>query len=215
MPLEARISSWSPDGCELSLGSLNGIRDHTGLWIYDRTKKEPAKLLPGHFGGASWSRDRKRLLIRLSPMFGEAWIADLDPNLSTAESLKPVQTFQQHCQECIVTYTRDLEAAPDAFVSHWARATAALWIGDPQAADYLQELDHTPLKQSSRYVHAAQDILLHPALYQRLAPLAWVLARRAVEQQPGYANDLAPAFERQGQYEHAARLRQMAQTGPR
>jgi len=214
-PLVSPTAFWSPDENELSLGGLNGIRARTGLWIYDLTQREGVKVLSGHFGGASWSPDRTRLLIHVGKPYWEVWIADLDPNLPTAESLKPVQTLEEHCLESIEVCTRDLEVIPDSFVDQWTRATSALWIGHPQAPVYLQALDvrlgRPPFRRSALNCGAARRILAHPALRERLGDLAWVLARRAVEQQPSHAGELAPLFESAGQHEHAARLRQIAQ----
>ena len=215
-PLESSAAFWSPDGRELSLGGLSGIRARTGLWIYDLMKREAVKVLSGHISGASWSLDRTRLLLGLRLPYWEAWVADLDPNLSTAESLRPVQTLEEHCREAMATCTRDLEADPESFVNRWTRAASALWIGHPQAPVYLQELDlylgQPPVRPSLRNAGAAQNILAYPSLCERLGPLAWVLAHRAVEQQPSHAKELAPLFELIGQREHAARLRQIAQT---
>jgi len=214
-PLVSSACSWSPDERELSLGGLSGIRARTGLWIYDLTKKEAVKVLSGHISGASWSLDRTRLLFSLRVPYWETWVADLDPNLPTAESLRPVQTLEEHCLESIATCTRGLEADPDSFVDRWTRVTSALWIGHPQAPVYLQELDlrlgRPPLRSSAGNARAAQNILACPSLCERLEPLAFVMARRAVEQQPGHAKELAPMFEGTGQHEHAAQLLQIAQ----
>jgi hypothetical protein len=197
------------------LGGSDGILPRTGLWIYDLTKGEAVKVLRGHVSGASWSRDRTRLLIHLSQPYWETWVADLDPNLPTAESLKPVQTLQEYCLEAIAMCTRDLEADPESFINQWTRATAALWIRDPNAVHYVNELDlrlgRPPIRRAVDNVGLAQIILAHPALSERLGDLAWVLARRAVEQQPDRTKDLAVLLERAGQHEHADQLLQMAQ----
>jgi serine/threonine protein kinase len=215
-PLVSPTAFWSPDECELSLGGLNGIRERTGLWIYDLAKREGVKVLSGHFGGASWSPDRTRLLISLSEPYWEIWVAELDPNLSTAESLGRVQTLEEHCLEAMTTCTRDLEVAPGSFVDQWTRTVSALWIGHPKAPEYLRTLDlrlrRPPVRASHLNRNAAQNILKYSTLYERLGDLAWVLARRAVEQQPDHAQELVPLFERIGENQHAARLLNLAQT---
>jgi serine/threonine protein kinase/Tfp pilus assembly protein PilF len=214
-PLESPTAFWSPDERELTMGGLNGIRARTGLWIYDLTRREGVKVLSGHISGASWSQDRTQLLIHVGKPYWEAWVADLDPNLSTVESLRPVQTLEEHCLDSIEICTRDLEADPDSFVDQLTRTTSALWIRHPQGLVYLQELDlrlgRPPFRPSARNRGAARAILTHPALCERLGDLAWVLARRAVEQQPTHAEELVPPFERIGQHERAARLQQIAQ----
>jgi serine/threonine protein kinase/tetratricopeptide (TPR) repeat protein/regulation of enolase protein 1 (concanavalin A-like superfamily) len=214
-PLESSSVVWSPDERELSLGGLyKGIRNRMGLWIYDVTKKEGVKVLNARISTASWSQDRTRLLLHLSQPYWEIWVADLDPELPTAESLKPVQTLQEHCREAIATSNRDLEVDPESTVSRWTRTAAALWIGHPQAPAYLQDLDlaldrraAVPSDDQMRALH----ILRRPELCQRLEPLAWILARWVVEHQASYAVELAAEFDRVGQREHAAQLRQLAQ----
>jgi tetratricopeptide (TPR) repeat protein len=214
-PLESPAATWSPDGSEVSLGGFNGIRARTGLWIYDLMKQEGVKVLSGHFGGASWSLDRTQLLIPLGKPFWEVWVADLDPDVSTADSLRPVQTLEEHCLEAIAVCTKDLEADPDSCADRWTRAASALWIGHPEAPVYLEELDlrlgRPPLRPSFRNCRSARNILAHPVLGERLADLAWVLARKAVQQQARHAAELAPLFERHGQHERAAGLWQLAQ----
>ncbi len=213
-PLEASAVFWSPDGRELSLAGRYGIRLRTGLWIYDRMKQEAVQVLRGKLGGASWSPDRTRLLLRVSEPYWETWVADLDPNLSTAQSLRPVQTMEEHCQEVVAICTRDLETAPDSMVDRWTRTAAALWIGHPQAPAYLQDLDLALERRGDLpydYITGAHYILDTPGLCARLEPLAFVLACRAVERQGGYSIELLPTFDRLGQNEHADRLRQLAQ----
>jgi len=132
---------------------------------------------------------------------------------------------------------RIAEVRPDAWsVTGSAAVVTALWerlveegahpaghdfIGDDGAATVQGNrhlsaaldlrLGRPPFRLSLRNYRAAQNILAHPVLCERLADLAWVLARRAVQQQPGHAEEVAPLFEHQGQHERAARLRQMAQ----
>ena len=216
--LSSAAALWSPDGRELSLGGHTGIRARTGLWIYNLVKKEAVRVLSGKISGATWSPDRTRLLIHLSEPYWETWVADLDPDLPTAESLKPVRTLEEHCQEAVAVCTRDLEAAPDSMVDRWTRAFAALWIRHPQAPDYLQELD-LRLDQPGvalydhpyDYLGQADHLLSYQGFCERLEPLAFILARRAVERQAGYASELVPTFDRIGQHEHAAQLRRLAQ----
>jgi len=215
-PLVSPTAFWSPDERELSLGGLNGIRERTGLWVYDLAKGEGVKVFSGHFGGASWSPDRTRLLIHVAKPFWEVWVAELDPNLSTAESLGPVQTLEEHCLEAMTTGAEDLEVTPDSFVDQWTRTVSALWIGHPEAPEYLRALElclqSPPVRPSYRNRNAAQNILKYSALYERLGDLAWVLARRAVEQQPDHAQELVGLFERIGEHQRASQLLSIAQT---
>jgi len=212
-PLESPTATWAPDGREVSLGGHNGIRARTGLWIYDRDKRQGVKVLNGHFRAAAWSRDRTKLLIPIGKPYWEIWVADLDPALPTAESLGPVQSLEEHCAEMIATCTRGLEADPDSYVERWMRVTSALWIGDPRASDYLEDLDRRlsrpPFRRSTLNDISARNILAHDVLRERLGELAWVLACNAARQHPRHADGLAPLFEEIGWHEHAARLREI------
>jgi serine/threonine protein kinase/Tol biopolymer transport system component/tetratricopeptide (TPR) repeat protein len=213
-PLELSGAFWSPDGRELSFAGVYRIRARAGLWIYDLTKREAVKVLPGPVGGASWSPDRTHLLIRLSSPYWETWVADLDPRLSTAEALKPVQTLEEHCREAIAICTRDLEADPGSYVDRWIRAASAVWINHPQAPAYLQDweraLDERGFVPWDAMMQALR-ILGDPGLCTRLEPLAFALARKVVENQGGYSIELLPGFDRLGQNEHADQLRRLAQ----
>jgi tetratricopeptide (TPR) repeat protein len=92
--------SWSPDGQELSVGCYDFPRD-SGLWIYDVRKKKASKVFSGSFEVCPWSRpDTGQIAIgRTYGSLNEIWVADLDPNVSTAEALGPGQTVEQHRQE--------------------------------------------------------------------------------------------------------------------
>jgi tetratricopeptide (TPR) repeat protein len=43
----------------------------------------------------------------------EIWVADLDPNVSTAQALGPGRTIEQHCHEMIDWYIRRIETEPE------------------------------------------------------------------------------------------------------
>jgi tetratricopeptide (TPR) repeat protein len=199
---------WSPDGREFSLGGTNKGTASTGLWIYDLDKREAAKVLRGPIVDAPWSPNKTQMLIRLGEPYYEIWMADLDPRLSTAEALGPVQTLEEHCRGCIAACDRQLEADPNQFISHLERTASALWIDHEQAPLYLRELDSVlgrlPPQATSYYVNA-QWILICPALRERLLPLALVLARGAARD-AACARDLAHMLDHAGQHEEAVRL---------
>ncbi|MCX5644314.1 MAG: protein kinase [Phycisphaerae bacterium] len=212
-PLAMWGGEWSPDGGEFSLGGLTNSDVRTGLWIYDVAKRQAAKVLSGPITGASWSRDKSRLLLRVGPLPvpEEIWVADLKPGLSTAEALGPAQTLEEHCLECIDTCNRELEVDPNLYIDHWVRTMSALWIGHDQALAYLQEWGRALeglIGPSACWVHA-QRILANATLRDRLGPLALLLADKAARQ-PDYARDLAHVLHDLGQQEGAVRLWQRA-----
>jgi serine/threonine protein kinase/Tol biopolymer transport system component len=200
---------WSPDSQEFSLGGMNRAEDRTGLWIYGRETGEAAKVLSGQIVGAAWSWDKRLLLAYVGPPYYEIWAADLDPGVTTVESLGPAQTMEEHCRESIAVSNRTLEFDPNDFASHWTRTVSALWIHDEQASTYLRELDRTaervPMDTGTCYVRA-RWILANPTLHDPLFELALILARETAERDVGYAKDLAHILYRTGQREHAIRL---------
>jgi serine/threonine protein kinase/Tol biopolymer transport system component len=112
-PLRIWGGNWSPDGRELSLGGVNRVEDRTGLWIYDKQEKQAKKLLNGQITIASWRPDRKRMIFSLGPPYFEIWAADLDPNVSTIDSLGPGRTLVRHYQDMVHLYTSRIETDPD------------------------------------------------------------------------------------------------------
>ncbi len=216
-PLATWGGNWSPDGREFCFGGIiDSVDERTGLWVYDVAQKEAAKVLSGPIIGASWSRDRTRLAIRVGPLPEEIWVADLQPGLSTAEAMAPTQTLEQHCLESIAVCSRTLEVGPNWYVNHWARTASALWIGHDQASVYLQEFERFidqwrvgPGVYELFYLDA-QRILAVAALRERLLPLALMLAGKTVKQ-PTYARDLVHILHDLGQQEQAARLWQRVQ----
>jgi serine/threonine protein kinase/Flp pilus assembly protein TadD len=103
------ILNWSPNGRELSISGR-------GLWIYNLGTKTASKVLSGRIGWSSWSRpDMSRFAFQRTygKLHRGIWVADLDPNVSTTETLGPGRTVEQHYQEMISLYTRRIETDPE------------------------------------------------------------------------------------------------------
>jgi tetratricopeptide (TPR) repeat protein len=102
--------NWSPNGRELG---IQGI----GLWIYNLDTKTAANVLSGHIAWHSWSRPDKSLFAfqrQYNVSVQRAiWVAKLDPNESTAESLGPGRTVEEYYQEMVDYYTRRIDTAED------------------------------------------------------------------------------------------------------
>ncbi|MHC4284845.1 MAG: protein kinase domain-containing protein [Planctomycetota bacterium] len=103
--------NWSPNGRELSCKS----QGNSGLWIYELDTKTASKVLSGPIGWSSWSPDMSRFAFQrmYGPLHRDIWVADLDPNISTTESLGPGRTAEQHCQEMISLFMRRIETDPE------------------------------------------------------------------------------------------------------
>ncbi len=127
---------WSPNSRELSVGARE-----SGFWICqidpDTQAMNASKILSGAFTWSSLSRSRtKRMAIERIYMsrYREIWVADLDPNLSTAEALGPGRTIEEHYQEMIDLYTRRIDVDPENPDSHISLALVYLDIGNKDKA---------------------------------------------------------------------------------
>jgi hypothetical protein len=139
---------------------------------------------------ASWSPDRRRLAISLTSLWVEIWLADLKPDRPTIESFDSVQTVQEHVRGLIEKYNHEIEANPALLLTYDLRADCALWMGHENAAEYLREFDRVlTVYNALACANAAQHILDSPReARDRLVPLALLLARKAVEKEPGNAD---------------------------
>ncbi len=129
-PLRVWGANWAPDGHEISLGGVDDPEVRTGLWIYDLGTRQAAKVLSGQITAASWASDGSELTFSLGAPFFEIWIADLDPNISTIESLSPGRTPEQHCQEMVELYTDRVTADPEDAESYLHRAQYHHYLHD-------------------------------------------------------------------------------------
>jgi hypothetical protein len=178
---------WSPDGNELSLGSIPGL--DMGLWIYDLRTRTASKVLDQGGAMASWSPDRRRLAISLTSLWVEIWLADLKPDRPTIESFDSVQTVQEHVRGLIEKYNHEIEANPALLLTYDLRADCALWMDHENATEYLREFDRVlTVYNALACANAAQHILDSPReARDRLLPLALLLARKAVAKEPDNA----------------------------
>jgi len=113
------IMNWSPDGHELSVGGI-------GLWIYDLETKTASRIMDGiFFVWASWSRNSSRQFAFVRDFGGrrEIWVASLDPNMTTVESLGPGLTIEEHCREMVDFLTLRINADPEDAGNYLVRAS--------------------------------------------------------------------------------------------
>jgi len=127
--------NWSPSGREFSLGGYFRTDDRTGLWIYDRETGQAAKVFSGQITCASWRKpDATALDFTLGPPYNEIWIADLDPNVPTVESLGPARTLEEHHREMADHYSLAIENDPQDAVGFLHRALYLDYLDDKDAA---------------------------------------------------------------------------------
>jgi len=82
------VSGWSKDQREV----IVGLSWYGGLWVYDLSTQDYVKVLKGSFGKVSWSPDPNKPRLAMACGSGgighvEIWIADLQPGMSTIQSL--------------------------------------------------------------------------------------------------------------------------------
>lgn len=185
-PATGLVLNWSPDSRELSIGGYPTCR--MGLWILDIHTGQAGRMLDGHIISATWSPDRSRMAILTGPPHIEIWLAEIDPNQSTAEALGDGATVEEHCQELINYYGRGVAADPNYIDNHLRRTDAALWIEDNQSSSYLKDLErvfsYTPYHAAGCNRRASAILFSSKELRDRLLPLALLLARKAVEKEP-------------------------------
>jgi hypothetical protein len=186
-PLGGLNVSWSPDSRELSIGS-----GAIGLWIYDVETSVASKVLDGRWLMTScWSRDGSKLALTLGG-FIEIWQLDLKPGVPTVASFSSIQTIEEHCLDFMERVNQVIAMDPAYMRAHYVRADCALWMGHPHAPEYLQQFEQVlPPYNAADCVNEARWMLdATPELRDRLLPLAQLLARKAVEKEPGKADFL-------------------------
>ncbi|MHC4603042.1 MAG: protein kinase domain-containing protein [Planctomycetota bacterium] len=102
------LVAWSPNGRELCIGGYHD--SDLGLWIYELETQKASKVLNVRVTRAAWSPDGSRMLIDLARPYFEIWVAELKPDVSTAEALGPGRTLDDHYQYLTRQYTRAIEA---------------------------------------------------------------------------------------------------------
>jgi hypothetical protein len=204
-PARGLLFNWSPDSRGLAIGGFHG--GMMGLWFLDTQTGEASRMMDGPASHARWSPDRSKIVVAVGAPYVDLWLFDLDPNRPTAEAFGDGRTVEEHCRELIEYYSRGVAADPDYPDSHLRRTDAALWIEDSRAPEFLEELERafrcTPYHAGSCAARAQAILSGPPELRNKLLPLARLLARKAVEKEPGYARVLAPQFYRAGYHDQA------------
>ena len=209
IPLPIWCGNWSPDSREFSIGGNLQVGCRAGVWIYDLEKQEARNVLDGQIIEALWSPDRKQLLFCLGPPYFEVWVTDLDPNISTAESLEPARTERAYMLDWIEDANEQLEVDPNNVFLHWPRTAFALWIGDERASHYLQEFERAIDREPSLIDicrSMTPNTIRRRAVNKRVLPITLMWIRKVAEKNPGEARNLILLLSNTGYREEAARL---------
>jgi serine/threonine protein kinase/Flp pilus assembly protein TadD len=198
--------NWSPSGQELSMADY----ENSGLWIYELDKKKASKVLSGRFSWCSWSQpDISKIAIErvCGYLNHEIWVANLDPNMSTAESLGPGRTVEEHCQEMVDHYTRRINFEPEEAGHYLSRAECYVYLDDQEKAfadlEKYAGIVKDPEKMGQIYADMVSSLLLSTG--GRSEPVIAVsLAKKAIEKAPenwAYHSTLGEAQYYAGEYE--------------
>jgi hypothetical protein len=87
---------WSPDGREISLSALGRMHHCSGLWVFDFERRQGSHLFDPETVYCNWSPDRSHVALDVFFPVSEIWLAQVDPNLPTAEALAPLQTRAEY-----------------------------------------------------------------------------------------------------------------------
>lgn len=107
-PETGMLVKWLPDGKEIFIGCF--LDSDLGLWCFDVQRKEAWQIFDAPVMRGSLSLDRSRIAIDLRFPFGGIWLAKLDPNIPTYQSLAPVFTREEFLQRKCDQYTRALKS---------------------------------------------------------------------------------------------------------
>ena len=91
---------WSPDGKEISIGTLELLWWRSGLWIYNFERKEGRHLLGWGALCCNWSPNRSQVALDIMWPVSQVWLAPMQPTMTTVESLGPVQTRGEYLRSC-------------------------------------------------------------------------------------------------------------------
>ncbi len=127
--------AWSPTGRELCLAGREDWGEAMGLWIYAFDTNEPLHVLEGQITSASWARDGTKLAFTLGSPHFDIWVADLDPNVSTLESVGSQQTVAEHWQDMVRLCTRRIITDPLDAYAYFERARSYDYLHDRARAD--------------------------------------------------------------------------------
>jgi len=198
--------NWSPDGRELSVCGWDG--SETGLWIYDMETEDAVKIMGIYATTARWSGgEHPKLAVAFGMPLTEIWMCELKPGASTAESFDFVQTVEEHCRWAIDVLSNMLTMEPNFVDIHYMRTDWALWVDHERTQEFLEEFDAVmkPEYYSANSCRAFCSLVLRsvPEIQERLMPMISLMARKAVEKEPGYVRILVPQFYQAGYHDQA------------
>ena len=116
---------WSADGAEMVLCSKSGV------WIFDTRQGDARHVFPEYVDGAELSPDRSRLAFRIATPKEELWLARIDPNRPTYESLEPALTREEYLRRHVLEEAgRRILLDPNDADAHLSCAMAHVLLGN-------------------------------------------------------------------------------------
>jgi hypothetical protein len=121
------------------------------MCIWNLEQGETWQLLPRPADEGFWSPDGSELLISV---LDELWLAKLDPNMPTTQSMGPALTLDEVLSEEMEKWTLYIEADPDSPEPYLERALICIARHDYEQA-------HADLEGFTRYVTAQDNHLFY------------------------------------------------------
>ncbi len=149
---------WAPGNRQFSAGVHWNYWKQAGLWFFDLDTGQAAQIFSGNVIGASWSPDETALAITLGASFNEIWLAELDPNKSVIESLRPGRSIEAYHRTRVDYYTRRIESDP---------GDAHCYLKRAECYKYLHEKDQL-VADMERYVQAIRPSVIENPKEQRV-----------------------------------------------
>ncbi|KPK33848.1 MAG: hypothetical protein AMJ65_19145, partial [Phycisphaerae bacterium SG8_4] len=134
-PVKLWGGNWNPGSHEFSMGGYSRPEDRTGLWIYDLNRREATQVLCGQITNAAWAPDGAKLAFSLGAPFYEIWEADLDPSVSTIESIGPGRTPEEYCRQMVEKYSETIATDSADANDHLRRAGYYHYMQDEDGAN--------------------------------------------------------------------------------
>jgi len=154
-PEPGMLVQWSADGREVSVGGFD--LSSLGLWVFEVESQKAWEIFDGSVSLGVWSPDRTRFAFDVRGPFWEIWMAEIRPDLPTAQALPPVQTKEEHLRGLREKLDRAIEADPEDRIAFHRRGhlREALGDGEGAAEDFSASLCSDPDNADLYFVRAA------------------------------------------------------------
>jgi serine/threonine protein kinase len=138
----SELIRWSPNSKEISIGIGGFSQWSSGLWIFNMELNEGRHLLDPVAVSCNWSPDGSKVALDLSYPAGEIWLAEMDPNRPTWESLGIGETRGEYIRRTWQNHIEllQLDDLPDYFRRTMVNNLCTLGINQFECGEYEDAL---------------------------------------------------------------------------